>query len=99
MRNWAEMIELKEDKVIITNEKGEKRTKKGFSKWKSELKKIDKIEELMDLYKFLSGLLEHDINKFTKKPNTAASKRIRNYAQKIKDVMLELRVIVLKERQ
>ena len=94
MRNWEEVIESREPDITVTNEKGVKVTKRGQSTWKQELNKILTHEELLDLFNYLSEELKKDINKFFSKSNKTAGRRARNYAQKIKDTMGQIRLVI-----
>jgi Fic family protein len=94
MRNWEEVIESREPDITIINEKGKKVTKRGQSTWKEELKKITERDELFELIGFLAEELKKNTNKFFIKSNKTAGRRARNYAQKIKDIMGQIRVII-----
>lgn len=94
MHNWEEVIESREPDIMITNEKGKKITKRGQSTWKQELNKIVNHEELMDLFDYLTTEMKKDVEKLYTKSNKTAGRRARNYAQKIKDTMGQLRIVI-----
>lgn len=94
IRNWEELIESREPDITITNEKGKKVTKRGQSTWKHELKKLVNYNELMDLFDYLTAEMKKDVEKFYTKSNKTAGRRARNYAQKIKDTMGQIRIVI-----
>lgn len=93
-RNWEDLIEAREPDITITNEQGKKITKRGQSKWKEELSKLNDRNELLDLFSYLSDELKKDVDKYYSKSNKTAGRRARNYAQKIKDTMGQIRVVI-----
>jgi hypothetical protein len=99
LKDWEKIIESRKPDITFTDEKGKKRTKRGESTWKDELKKITDWYELLDLFSYLTGELEQDTPKFFNKANKTAGRRARNYAQKIKDTMGQIRVVILPTKQ
>ena len=93
IKNWEEVIESRENDIVMTNEEGKKITKRGQSLWKVELAKITTYEELSDLFNYLSTEMTKELDKFFAKSNKTAGRRGRNYAQKIKDTMGQIRVV------
>ena len=98
LKNWEELIESREQDITFTGKDGKKQTKRGQSTWKQELVKITTHEELLDLFEYLQTVLKKDVVKFYNKKNKAAGRRARNYAQKIKDTMLQVRIIIQKHK-
>jgi hypothetical protein len=84
LKNWNEIIESKK-----TDDKG-----KVVSAWKEELSKITDNNELLDLFEFLTEELKKDLDKFFNRSNRTAGRRGRNYAQKIKDTMQQIRISI-----
>ena len=80
MKNWEDFINAKD-----ADDK---------STWKQELSKINDHEELSDLLKYLYDEFNKDLKKFMDKGTKAAARRARNYAQKIKDTMGQMRTII-----
>jgi len=94
MQNWEEIIESREPDIKLTNEKGKNVTKRGHSTWKQELAKINNQEELISLFDYLSTEMKKNVDKCFIKSNKTAGRRARNYAQKIKDTMGQIRVVL-----
>jgi thioester reductase-like protein len=94
MKNWEDVIESREADITMTNENGKKITKRGQSTWKQELKNIVNYNELLELFDYLTNEMKTDIDKFYNKSNKTAGRRSRNYAQKIKDTMGQIRNVI-----
>lgn len=94
MTDWTKLIESREPDIQFENETGKKSTKRGQSTFKQELSKITDYGELMSLLDFLMAQFKKDIDKAFKKSNKSAGIRARNYAQRIKETMTQIRITI-----
>lgn len=95
LKPWDEIINAEKpaekDGQPLLDKKGKQKMK---SSWKEELSNITDQVELMDLFEYLTEEMKKDLDKFFNRDNRTAGRRSRNYAQKIKDTMQQLRITI-----
>ncbi len=94
LKDWEKLIESREPDIKTVDEKGKNVTKRGHSTWKQELAQINDYLYLVDLFEWLSEEFKTDVHKYFNKDNKTAGRRSRNFAQKIKDTMGQLRIVI-----
>ena len=77
---WEEMIAAKDDD--------------NKSLWKMKLDEINDYSTLTEGFDYLQDQMKDHANKFFDKGTKVAGRRARNYAQKIKDVVSRIRVVI-----
>lgn len=94
VKDWEKFIESREPDIKTVDEKGKNHTKRGHSTWKQELAQLNDYLVLLDLFEWLSEEFKNDIHKYFTKNNKTAGRRSRNFAQKIRDTMGQIRIVI-----